>query len=389
VPDPTQSATSEPGAIDGVPVYDHLLDVRSLRTFFFTGAGVIKAVNDVSFQLDEGQILGLVGESGCGKTMTGLSLLRLVEPPGRIVGGEVRLKGLDLFTLSENRMRAHRGKSISLIFQEPGSALNPVLSVGFQIAETAMVHLGMKKREAMAEAIRMLEEVKIPDAARRAREYPHQLSGGMKQRVMIAMALVCRPEILIADEPTTALDVTIQAQILDLLAGLREKYRLSILLITHDLGVVAEIADRVAVMYAGRIVEEASARDFFAEPRHPYSAGLLRSMAKGSMTRAARRLSVIEGTVPDFLKLPPGCSFSPRCPDVFEKCEERHPPLLPTLGPAAKGPAAARRGKIAGGEALPAPSDTAFRRVACFQYEPPPEAARSPDGSGWDPARGR
>jgi peptide/nickel transport system ATP-binding protein len=381
LPELIEPRSSEPGAIDGVPVYDHLLEVRALRTFFFTRAGVVKAVNDVSFHLDEGEVLGLVGESGCGKTMTSLSLLKLVEPPGRIVGGEVRLRGRDILLLPEERIRRLRGRTISMIFQEPGAALNPVLTVGFQIAETAMVHLGLRKKEAMAEAVRMLEEVKIPDAARRAREYPHQLSGGMKQRVMIAMALVCRPEILIADEPTTALDVTIQAQILDLLSRLREKYRLSILLITHDLGVVAEIASRVAVMYAGKIVEEARARDLFREPRHPYTAGLMRSMRKGGGTRSLRRLAVIDGSVPDLLALPEGCSFAPRCPDVFDRCAGYHPPLAPSVGRAARGPAAARRG--------PDPSDDAFRKVACFQFDPPPEAPRSADGAGWDPERGR
>jgi len=364
-------------------VYDHLLEVRSLRTFFFTRQGVIRAVNDISFHLDEGEVLGLVGESGCGKSVTSLSLIRLVTPPGRIVGGEVRFRGRDILTLPEEKLRRLRGGAISLIFQEPGAALNPVFTVGFQIAETAMVHRGLRKKEAMAEAVRMLEEVKIPDAARRAREYPHQLSGGMKQRVMIAMALVCEPAILVADEPTTALDVTIQAQILDLLARLREKYRLALLLITHDLGVVAEIADRVAVMYAGRIVEEAGVRDIFREPRHLYTAALLRSMPRGPRAAgAARRLHAIEGAVPNLLDLPQGCAFAPRCPDVFDKCGDHHPPLLPSTGPPVRGPAA---GRLAGREpvgAAPTPSGAAFRKVACFQYDAPPEAPRPPDGTG-------
>ena len=375
------SPAPEPGAIAGVPVYDHLLEVKTLRTFFFTPQGVLKAVNDISFHLDEGQVLGLVGESGCGKTITSLSLLRLVSPPGRIVGGTVLFRGRDLFAMPEEEVRRIRGRSISMIFQEPGSALNPVFTVGFQIAETAMVHKGLSKRDAMAEAVRMLEEVKIPDAARRAREYPHQLSGGMKQRVMIAMALVCEPAVLIADEPTTALDVTVQAQILDLLQRLREKYRLAILLITHDLGVVAEAADRVAVMYAGRIVEEAGVRDLFREPRHPYTQGLLRSMPRGG-SRGSRRLPTIEGSVPDLLNLASGCSFAPRCPDVFSKCSEFHPPLLPSVGPPVRGGARARA-------AGAAPSDLGFRKVACFQYDPPPEPPRSPDGAGWDPDLGR
>jgi oligopeptide/dipeptide ABC transporter ATP-binding protein len=391
MPQPARAPDPEPGAIEGIPVYDHLLEVRSLRTFFFTPRGVVKAVNDVSFHLDEGEVLGLVGESGCGKTVTSLSLLKLAPPPARIVGGEVRLRGRDVLLFGEEEIRKVRGAAISMIFQEPGTALNPVLTVGFQIAETIMVHRGLRKREAMAEAVRLLEEVKIPDAARRAREYPHQLSGGMKQRVMIAMALSCEPAILIADEPTTALDVTIQAQILDLMSRLRERRRIAILLITHDLGVVAEIADRVAVMYAGRIVEEAGVRDLFREPRHPYTQGLLRSMPRGGATRASRRLQAIEGAVPDLLRLPEGCSFAPRCPDVFEKCSAHHPPLAPAAGPPSRGPAAARRAAAAdGGREAPAPpSDTGLRKVACFQYEPLPEPPRSVDGAGWDPERGR
>jgi oligopeptide/dipeptide ABC transporter ATP-binding protein len=376
--------------VEGIPVYDHLLEVRSLRTFFFTRRGVVKAVDDVSFTLDEGKILGLVGESGCGKSVTALSLLRLVGPPGRMVGGSVRFKGRDLMGLPEESLRKLRGRAISMIFQEPGAALNPVLTVGFQIAEVAMVHKGLRKRQAMAEAVRMLEEVKIPDAARRAREYPHQMSGGMKQRVMIAMALVCEPAILIADEPTTALDVTIQAQILDILADLRGRYRLSILLITHDLGVVAEVADRVAVMYAGKIVEEAGVRDLFRDPRHPYTQGLLRSIPRGGGDhRAARRLPAIEGTVPDPLAPPPGCLFEPRCPDRFEACPELQPPLLPTVGPATRGPAGARREETSAPDQAPSASGAALRKVACFQYEPPPEAPPPVDGSGWDPASGR
>jgi oligopeptide/dipeptide ABC transporter ATP-binding protein len=391
VPDLQSAGSPEPGAIEGIPVYDHLLEVRSLRTFFFTHRGVVKAVNDLSLDLDEGQILGLVGESGCGKSVTALSLLRLVAPPGRMVGGTVRFKGRDIMSLPEEQVRRLRGSAVSMIFQEPGAALNPVLTVGFQIAEVAMVHKGLKKKDAMAEAVRMLEEVKIPDASRRAREYPHQMSGGMKQRVMIAMALVCNPSILIADEPTTALDVTIQAQILDLLAGLREKYGLSILLITHDLGVVAEIADRVAVMYAGKIVEEAGVRDLFREPRHPYTLGLLRSVpGDGGGGRSTRRLPAIRGMVPDPLAMPPGCAFAPRCPDLFPACSEFHPPLLPTIGPPARGPAGERLEALRkAGRSLPEPSETAFRKVACFQYEPPPEAPQSVDGAGWDPVTGR
>ncbi|HZE89605.1 MAG TPA: ABC transporter ATP-binding protein [Verrucomicrobiae bacterium] len=383
---PAPSSSSEPGAIDGVPVYDHLLEIRALRTFFFTQRGVVKAVHDVSLHLDEGEVLGLVGESGCGKTMTALSILKLVDPPGRIVGGEVRLRGRDLLMLREEEIRRVRGRAVSMIFQEAGAAMNPMLTVGFQIAETAMVHLGIRKKEAMSLAVKMLEDVRIPDAARRSREYPHQLSGGMKQRAMIAMALVCRPSILIADEPTTALDVTIQAEILDLLARLREEYRLTILLITHDLGVVAEIADRVAVMYAGKIVEEAAASDFFREPRHPYSAGLLRAMRKDAGTRAARRLAAIEGAVPDLLHPPAGCLFSPRCGDAFDACAERHPPLVRSIGAPSRGPAAVRAAASPEGALL---SDAFPRKVACFQFDALPEAPRSPDGAGWDAERGR
>ncbi len=380
----------EPGAMEGVPVYDHLLEVRSLRTFFFTSTGVVKAVNDVSFDLDEGRILGLVGESGCGKTMTAMSLLRLVPPPGRLVGGTIRLKGRDILGLTEKEIRKIRGGQISLIFQEPGAALNPVLTVGFQIAETAKVHRGLSRREAMAEAVRLLEEVKIPDAARRAREYPHQLSGGMKQRAMIAMALVTRPSILIADEPTTALDVTIQAQILALLAELRDRHGLSILLITHDLGVVAEIADRAAVMYAGKIVEEAAVTDLFKEPRHPYTRGLMASIPRPDGGGRRRRLATIEGAVPDLAHLPPGCAFAPRCPDRFDPCDGHAPPLLASVGPPTRGPAAARRrGEGAPGQPGADSSDRAYRRVACFEHEPPPEAKPSVDGAGWDAERGR
>ena len=365
--------------MDGIPVYDHLLEVRSLRTFFFEPDGVRKAVNDVSFNLDEGSILGLVGESGCGKTMTGMSLLRLVPPPGRLVGGSVLLEGRDIMGLPEKQFRKIRGGTISLIFQEPGAALNPVLTVGSQIAETARVHRGLSRRDSMDEAVRMLQEVRIPDPARRAREYPHQLSGGMKQRAMIAMALVCHPSILIADEPTTALDVTIQAQILDLLASLRDRFGLSILLITHDLGVVAEIADRVAVMYAGRIVEEAGVLDLVRDPRHPYTRGLLASMP-GVAAPVGGRLAAIEGAVPDLLSMPDGCVFLPRCPDRFEACDGWHPPLQPTIGPATRGPAGSRPS---------VPSDTSFRKVACFQHEPPAGAPLAVDGAGWDPERGR
>ncbi len=315
----------------------HLLEIADLSVHFPTESGVVRAVDRVSLHLDEGETLGLVGESGCGKSVTALSILRLVPHPGRIVSGRVVYKGSDLMTLPERRMRRHRGRDIALVFQEPATALNPVFTVGYQIAEGLIVHGIMKKKEALREAVRLMERVRIPDAARRAREYPHQMSGGMRQRVLIAMALACRPSILVADEPTTALDVTLQAEILDLLRALKHDLRLSLLLISHNLGVIAEMADRVAVMYAGRIVEEAGARPLFAAPLHPYTAGLLRSMPRlgepeTAAGRGRRRLPSIEGSVPDLARLPPGCAFHPRCPDVMTECREHTPRLLPKDG---------------------------------------------------------
>ena len=345
-----------------------LLDVRGLRTYFFTRAGAVKAVDDVSFRIEAGEVLGLVGESGCGKSVTSLSLMRLVPPPGRIVGGEILFKGRDLLALEEPRMRRLRGSEIGMVFQEPASALNPVFTIGYQVGESLMIHRGMSRREAMREAVGMLEEVAIPDPARRVRDYPHQLSGGMRQRVMIAMALICHPALLIADEPTTALDVTIQAQILELLRKLRSRYNLTVLLITHDLGVVAQMADRVAVMYAGRIVEDAPVRDLFRSPLHPYTVGLMRSIPGVDPQARGRRLHAIEGAVPDLLHLPRGCHFNPRCPDVMSQCHESHPALF---RPALSAPAA-------GG-----------RRVSCFKYAPEPEAPPPVEGRGWDPAAGR
>jgi peptide/nickel transport system ATP-binding protein len=311
-----------------------LLEVTDLSTHFPGAAGVVRAVDRISFRVDEGETLGLVGESGCGKSVLALSLLRLVPPPGRIVSGRVRLRGRDILTLPERGMRRVRGRDIALVFQEPSTALNPVFTVGYQIAEGLIVHRMMKKKEALKEAARLMEVVRIPDAARRAGEYPHQMSGGMRQRVMIAMALACRPALLVADEPTTALDVTIQAEILDLLLSLKKEFHLSLILITHNLGVIAETADRVAVMYAGRIVEEAPTRDLFASPKHPYTAGLLRSIprlgeAGPGEERRKRRLLAIEGSVPDLEHLPPGCAFHPRCPDVMKECRESVPHLLP------------------------------------------------------------
>jgi peptide/nickel transport system ATP-binding protein len=366
--------------------WEYLLEVRGLRSYFFTEEGVVKAVDDISFKLAEGEVLGLVGESGCGKTVTSLSLMRLLSPPGRIVGGEVIFKGRDLLAIPEKSMRALRGSEIAMVFQEPASALNPVFTIGYQVGEALMIHKGASRREAVREAVRMLEEVAIPDPERRVTEYPHQLSGGMRQRVMLAMALICGPRLLIADEPTTALDVTIQAQILDLMLRLRDKYKLTVLLITHDFGVVAEMADRVAVMYAGKIVETSGVKDLFKRPLHPYTAGLLKSIpgAPGMPPRAEgsprARLSAIEGAVPNLLHLPRGCAFNPRCPDVMPHCHENAPALL--------APADLDAG-AAGSRMAAAGPGGGRRQVACFKYTPLPEAPPPVEGRGWDPARGR
>ncbi|MDQ3653091.1 MAG: ABC transporter ATP-binding protein [Acidobacteriota bacterium] len=302
----------------------HLLEVKNLQTHFPTRAGLVKAVDGVSFYLDEGELLGLVGESGCGKSITALSIMRLISPPGKIVGGEILFNGENLLTLSEERMRAIRGDDIAMIFQDPMTSLNPVYTVGEQIAEALRLHRKLSRRDARAGAIEAMKEVSVPDPARRANDYPHQLSGGMRQRVMIAMALACDPKLLVADEPTTALDVTIQAQILELLDELRKTRRLAVLLITHDLGVVAEVADRVAVMYTGRIVEESPVEELFARPKHPYTEGLLRSVPKLTAAHAAKveRLATIEGTVPKPTNLPPGCHFAPRCSHRLPRCTE-------------------------------------------------------------------
>jgi oligopeptide/dipeptide ABC transporter ATP-binding protein len=292
----------------------NVLEVRDLKTYFFTDEGVVKAVDGVSFSVEKGKTLGLVGESGCGKSVTAMSISRLVSPPGRIVSGEVLLNGRNLVSLSDAEMRQVRGSQVSMIFQEPMTALNPVLEVGFQIAEAVLAHEQVSKREAWSRAVEAMRAVSIPDAEKRARDYPHQLSGGMRQRIMIAMALVCNPALVIADEPTTALDVTIQAQILELLDSLREKYHLSLILISHDLGVIAEVAETVAVMYAGKIVEIGPAMNVFHNPRHPYTQGLLRSVPRlGSSVQKKDRLEVIEGMVPNLLRLPEGCSFAERC----------------------------------------------------------------------------
>ncbi len=299
----------------------NVLEVNNLRTHFFTHEGVIKAVDGVSFSVEKGKTLGLVGESGCGKSVTAMSITRLISAPGRIVAGEVLLNGRDLATLDEGEMRQVRGAQISMIFQEPMTALNPVFEVGFQIAEAVRAHEKISKQEAWSRAVEAMRAVSIPDPEKRARDYPHQLSGGMRQRIMIAMALVCNPALVIADEPTTALDVTIQAQILELLDSLRKQYNLSLILISHDLGVIAEVAETVAVMYAGKIIETGPAMDVFHNPRHPYTQGLLRSIPRlGSSRSKKNRLDVVEGMVPNLLRLPDGCSFAPRCSKKTDEC---------------------------------------------------------------------
>jgi len=294
-----------------------LLAVDHLTTVFDAAGGPVPAVNDVSFEIQHGETLGVVGESGSGKSVTAFSIMRLVQPPGRIAAGGVYFKGRDLLALSEREMQRVRGAEISLIFQEPMTALNPVFTIGDQLRETLLVHGRASRSQSRQRAVELLEAVRIPDAARRVNDYPHQLSGGQRQRVLIAMALACKPALVIADEPTTALDVTIQAQILDLLREMKSAFSLSLLLITHDLGVIAETADRVAVMYAGRIVEQGAVRDIFRQPQHPYTRGLLASMPGGA---PGTRLRAIEGTVPMLGALPRGCAFNPRCPDRFEPC---------------------------------------------------------------------
>lgn len=318
-----------------------VLEVRNLKTYFFTDNGIVKAVDDVSFRVPKGKTLGLVGESGCGKSVTAMSITRLISPPGRVVSGEILLNGRDLFPLSDREMRQVRGRQIAMIFQEPMTALNPVLTVGFQIAEAVLAHEKVSKSEAWARAVEAMKSVSIPDPEKRARDYPHQLSGGMRQRIMIAMALVCNPALVIADEPTTALDVTIQAQILELLESLRERYQLSLILISHDLGVIAEVAETVAVMYAGKIVEIGPAMEVFHNPKHPYTEGLLRSVPRlgSSLERGAAdldphasrkdRLYAIEGMVPNLLNLPQGCSFAPRCYKQTVECTLSPIPLEP------------------------------------------------------------
>jgi oligopeptide transport system ATP-binding protein len=308
-----------------------LLVVNDLRTHFFTHDGVVKAVNGVSFTLNEGEALGLVGESGCGKSVSALSLMRLIpQPPGRIVAGQVLLGGRDLLTLKEDEMRKVRGNAIAMIFQDPMTSLNPVLTIGRQISEALEVHKGMDRAAGRKRTVELLELVGIPAARSRVDDYPHQFSGGMRQRVMIAMALSCEPKLLIADEPTTALDVTIQAQILDLIARLRRELGMAIIMITHDLGVVAGIADRINVMYAGYIVETGTVDEIFLNPRHPYTLGLLKSIPRLDEPRK-EKLVPIEGLPPDLVDPPTGCPFQPRCPYAIEQCSPENPSLEPVL----------------------------------------------------------
>ena len=311
-----------------LPSEDALLSVRNLTTSFFTDEGVVHAVDNISFSVKKGQALAIVGESGCGKSVTAMSIMRLVSSPGKITGGEILFRGRNLVTISAGEMQKVRGNDIAMVFQEPMTSLNPVFKVGAQVAEAIRIHRKVGKKEAWKQAADMLELVSIPDPVKRLHDYPHQLSGGMRQRVMIAMALSCDPELLIADEPTTALDVTIQAQIMELLTRLQKQLGLAVLLITHDLGVVAEFCERVIVMYTGRIVEEGPVSELFAGTNHPYTRGLLNSLPnplKEIATGQRSRLETIKGMVPDIQALPQGCKFGPRCPDVMPICLGEEP----------------------------------------------------------------
>ncbi len=310
---------------------NEILRINELKTYFYGMRGVAKAVDGVSFNILRGETLGVVGESGCGKSVTALSILRLVPAPlGRIVGGEILFEGKNLLDLPETEMRRIRGNDISMIFQEPMTSLNPVYTVGDQIAEAITLHQGAARKEAWDKSIHLLKIVGIPSPERRVLDYPHQMSGGMRQRVMIAMALSCRPKLLIADEPTTALDVTIQAQILDIMIDLKGRFAMSIILITHNLGIIAGVAQRVVVMYAGRIVEEGQVKQIFNHPFHPYTQGLLRSIPRVDVNyhRESDRLHEIPGVVPSLLRLPPGCAFVPRCPKRIDPCAHERPPMV-------------------------------------------------------------
>ena len=336
---PTTQPVGLPGAAiaDGLFDEDAILQVRNLRTSFPSEDGLVHAVDNVSFNVRRGEAVALVGESGCGKSVTAMSIMRLVASPGKITRGTIRFKDRDLTAMTDKQMREVRGNDIAMVFQEPMTSLNPVFRIGSQVAEAIRLHRKVSKKEAWKQAGDMLELVSIPDPHKRLYDYPHQLSGGMRQRVMIAMALSCDPELLIADEPTTALDVTIQAQIMELLSGLQQKLGLAVLLITHDLGVVAEFCERVIVMYTGRVVEQATVRDLFANPAHPYTRGLLKSLptvAKkvDETTMQTGRLPTISGMVPPIYALPPGCKFNPRCPDVMPICLGNEPARM-IVGP--------------------------------------------------------
>ncbi|MEE2948900.1 MAG: ABC transporter ATP-binding protein [Chloroflexota bacterium] len=305
-----------------------LLEVKDLKTHFFTMDGVVKAVDGVSYDLEEGETLGLVGESGCGKSVSALSVMRLIpNPPGQIVGGEILLDGEDILKIDMDDMREIRGAKIAMVFQEPMTSLNPVLTVERQLTETLQLHMGMNKQQAQEEGVNLLTRVGIPDPESRIKQYPHQFSGGMRQRVMIAMALSCNPRLIIADEPTTALDVTIQAQILDLMKSLTSEFGVALIVITHNLGVVARYADRVNIMYAGKVIERGNAREIYSNPRHPYTVGLLRSVPRLDLPRRAK-LDPIEGQPPDLINLPQGCSFRERCRWAIEKCATDSPELM-------------------------------------------------------------